>query len=962
MEESVVGTLIKLSNRSDFKELHKKYYYRKEIKIFREHISDTDSYTIWQDFHNHNEKSSLYLYESMITIKLNNIVRVISPYDQIINSNNIKTTIRNYLLENVAVLSNSLFKSEIKNYNDDYLMLLANNYDEFKNVTKKYPYWYSLVEMVLNDTERFLKEFFHQLIKDRVYVTEKFFRESTSIDDIVLSKGDRHRGRFVIEVKTPKGAFFYKPRKADVDEAFKDCLEKLSEKDEILSMETPDFVSGNTYSWFKKVTYGSLSNIEEKQRYYRRLGQLIAVIYILNGNDIHHENLISSGEYPVIVDIETLLTSRLLYMKNSMPTYMRQNENYYMLDSVRNSMILPCILKYKDQHIDISPFKIANQGEAIDVEKNKIHGVDNSKINIITDEVCKGFSAVYHEVASKKEEYKKYLDERFRQVKVRFLNKPTSEYSNLHKLLINPVCLFDFNYAFAVSARLYSSDNEEIQREELFEQEELLKFNIPYFEVKADSKNLILSDGNYINDYFSESPLDGLYTKLELLGDMDFKRQIAIIEKSFNVISPNFNIRELMDVKKEVPNPNVIVSNEAINEFTDEVIRKVFKQSLIHPLTGSYFWMDPMLEGDNEIGEKHYQINDIPNSYYAGSVGILIALLSLHNSKNYQNYIDKLIADIEMDIDKIFKYNHGEINIGAYNGLAAYVRYYMALNRNKLINQSKFEKRVTKLLNQIEISLDHDHKLDVLDGTAGVALVLVELQQIAINPRMLIKIVELMKKCRQHLLESMACQDGKSYFPLEYGTNHYYSGFAHGSSGIIMSLHKMSKQMKINDNDVLKNLLATERELYDPIQHIWYRDNKKADYSWGWCHGSPGILLSRLEMYNDGYHDSYIMDEIKILYEATMQKALGSNFTFCHGDLSNIVICKYAQDLLNFKDSRLNDYAASTLPYILTSIKYQVRGTEAVGLMSGLMGIAMFLDNVVIKNDETELRRILKVT
>lgn len=55
------------------------------------------------------------------------------------------------------------------------------------------------------------------------------------------------------------------------------------------------------------------------------------------------------------------------------------------------------------------------------------------------------------------------------------------------------------------------------------------------------------------------------------------------------------------------------------------------------------------------------------------------------------------------------------------------------------------------------------------------------------------------------------------------------------------------------------------------------------------------------------------------------------------------------------------EYISDTA-YILTSIKYQVRGTEAVGLMSGLMGIAMFLDNVVIKNDETELRRILKVT
>lgn len=772
--------------------------------------------------------------------------------------------------------------------------------------------------------------------------------------------GDRHKGRFVIEVITPKGNFFYKPRNANVDEAFKNLLEKLSKNDEILKMKNADLVNKDTYSWFNKVAYTPLSGIEESRKYYRRLGQLIAVIYILNGNDIHHENLISDGEQPVIIDLETLLTSRLLFMKKSISAYMRQNENLYMLDSVRNSMILPCMYKHKNQHLDISPFKFTNQEEILDVDKTKNHDVDDSDIYMITDELCKGFHAVYKEVASNKEVYKKYLDEQFCRIKVRYLNKPTNEYSNIHKLLVNPVCLFDSNYAFAVTARMYNSNDEEISGEELFEQKELLRFNIPYFEVAVDSKNLILSNCDRIHVFFSESPLEGLHAKLELLGDIDLKRQITAIEKSFKILSPNFNIRELTDIKKEVPNLSVIGSDKAICKFIDDAIEKVFKEHLTHPLTGNFFWMDPMLEGDNEKGEKYYQISDIPNSYYAGNIGILIALLGLYNSDKYQNYINKLIDDIEMDLDKILKYNKYEMNIGAYNGIAAYIRYYMALMQKKMIKKKKFENRISEILNQIEISLNRDHKLDILDGTAGNALVLMELYKMINETKLSLKILKLVKNCRQHLLDSIVCKEGEFYFPLENRENLYYGGFAHGSCGIIMALHKMSILLKTEDSEVLKNLLTTERALYDPIHHIWYRDNKKVDYSWGWCHGSAGILLSRLELYRNGYRDSFLMDEINNLYETTIKKSFGSNLTFCHGDLSNFVICKFAQELLEFKDNRVNDYALSILPYILESINYQIRGTEAVGLMSGLMGIVLFLDNIFIRNDETRLRKLLK--
>jgi lantibiotic modifying enzyme len=47
---------------------------------------------------------------------------------------------------------------------------------------------------------------------------------------------------------------------------------------------------------------------EEVYRFYRRMGIYIFIFYLLESNDIHGENMIACGEYPVIVDMENMLS------------------------------------------------------------------------------------------------------------------------------------------------------------------------------------------------------------------------------------------------------------------------------------------------------------------------------------------------------------------------------------------------------------------------------------------------------------------------------------------------------------------------------------------------------------------------------------------------------------------------------------------------------------------------------
>ena len=76
---------------------------------------------------------------------------------------------------------------------------------------------------------------------------------------------------------------------------------------------------------------------KEVENYYYRFGVLIFINYILNVNDLHGENVIAAGEYPVIIDAETILDNvKYLSEKNA-----RLTISSYIHESVLYSGLLP---------------------------------------------------------------------------------------------------------------------------------------------------------------------------------------------------------------------------------------------------------------------------------------------------------------------------------------------------------------------------------------------------------------------------------------------------------------------------------------------------------------------------------------------------------------------------------------------------------------------------------------------
>src|SRR5262249_12442012 len=66
------------------------------------------------------------------------------------------------------------------------------------------------------------------------------------------------------------------------------------------------------YGWAEFVQAGPCGSREQVQRFYRRQGAYLALLYVLAATDFHYENVIAAGEHPVLVDLEALFHRRAL--------------------------------------------------------------------------------------------------------------------------------------------------------------------------------------------------------------------------------------------------------------------------------------------------------------------------------------------------------------------------------------------------------------------------------------------------------------------------------------------------------------------------------------------------------------------------------------------------------------------------------------------------------------------------
>ena len=158
---------------------------------------------------------------------------------------------------------------------------------------------------------RGLVEFVDRLETDRPIIRDEFGDgvDPGALTEASFGSGDSHNGgRTVAMLRFESGLrLVYKPRSCSVDVAFRSIVKAVNGPlDPEIHLRVPRTVDRGIYGWAEFIDARSCADGDAIARFYRRMGVLLAVIHVLQGNDFHLENVKADGEHPVPIDLETV--------------------------------------------------------------------------------------------------------------------------------------------------------------------------------------------------------------------------------------------------------------------------------------------------------------------------------------------------------------------------------------------------------------------------------------------------------------------------------------------------------------------------------------------------------------------------------------------------------------------------------------------------------------------------------
>ncbi|WP_225823773.1 type 2 lanthipeptide synthetase LanM family protein [Streptomyces naphthomycinicus] len=128
-----------------------------------------------------------------------------------------------------------------------------------------------------------------------------------------LGLGDAHQGNRAVAILRFAGGdrLVYKPRPLEQHALLDDLTDWLGTKVPGLALRTPRSLRRPGYGWLEFVEHRWCRSVTETDAFYRHQGALLALLYAVDGADMHYENVIACGDQPVLVDAETLLHTGL---------------------------------------------------------------------------------------------------------------------------------------------------------------------------------------------------------------------------------------------------------------------------------------------------------------------------------------------------------------------------------------------------------------------------------------------------------------------------------------------------------------------------------------------------------------------------------------------------------------------------------------------------------------------------
>ena len=418
-------------------------------------------------------------------------------------------------------------------------------------------------------------EFLGRLEADMPELERLFGDDGEELGNVVELKpslSDPHRGRrSVLALTFASGRkLVYKPKDMGTEAAYHRLLAWLNEQGAPLPFKVLKVLDRSTHGWVEFVEHLPCRDQDEAGRYYERAGMLLCLFYVLEGTDCHYENIIASGEYPVLIDTETLMHHRA---RAAVPV--DENAQTEAFERLGHSVLRTGLLPRWELSADgRTAFHISGLGEPDEQElpvrtprwvrvntdrmalefasarlrvRENVPRLDGAPLSLQehSPQVVKGFRRMYRFLLDHRDALlgADPLRELARE-QVRFVFRATRVYGLILRNLQHRRYLrdgADRSIGLEQLGRAQVPPRDAVDEPDekplfwpVFRAERLAmeRDDIPFFTARASSDALILSPGQEIEGCFQEPSFELVLRVLEGLDDDDLEQQVALIEGS----------------------------------------------------------------------------------------------------------------------------------------------------------------------------------------------------------------------------------------------------------------------------------------------------------------------------------------------------------------------------------------------------------------------------------------------
>lgn len=455
----------------------------------------------------------------------------------------------------ILVLEFHQLKKQLANEDTLHNSIYSESYLRERLKTRYSSEWTTINAILVNAKTQFTL-LICRLHADRVELNQIFqIPTQDALIDIQWGVSDLHNaGEQVHILSFTSGDVVYKPRSGKMLSSYNQFLQKINQE-----ITYPHYIQStldkSDYHWVEFIQHRKCKSTADTEKYYYRLGSLMAISYGLCATDFHYENLIACGEYPVLIDLDSLIE----------PAADLSNENQ-SVGSVMSSGLLPFQMWNESTKAfsDVSGCsintKLISKTPLLNIETNsswtlkvtefvispKNHPQTERPSHHFLEFIENGFIETYLTfIQLKKSEdwnTENFLSI-FQNLPTRFMNRHTVEYENARNGQLHPSVCLDSNFKQTYFEGFHKTPNFFKNHRNLIldEIESLKKLSIPYYWSDTSSTHLFRKNNGtqgVTQNFFEQSGFERLTQRWsKKINKFDLIRQLWFIRSSLFLTS-----------------------------------------------------------------------------------------------------------------------------------------------------------------------------------------------------------------------------------------------------------------------------------------------------------------------------------------------------------------------------------------------------------------------------------------